>query len=70
MFDPLSTQFSAIQRETHRDVIGQQEYDRRTYGVLFGEGVEAAPKRRTGRAAIMMTAVIIVTVALYWLAQL
>jgi len=72
VFDPLSTQFSAVQRETHQDVIGQQEYDRRTYEVLLGDGAEAAPRRGRGaaRAAAAVSVLVIVGVALWWIAAL
>jgi hypothetical protein len=70
MFDPLSTQFSAVQRETHEGVIGQEEYDRRTYGVLFGEGDEPAPRRGRGAAlaAVAVSVLVVLGVALWWIA--
>jgi hypothetical protein len=74
MFDPLSTQFSAVQRETHQGVIGQQAYDRRTYELLFGAGDERpAAKRRGPSAALAAAAVSMLTVlgvALWWLTAL
>lgn len=72
MFDPLSTQFSAVQRETHKGVIGQQEYDRQTYEVLLGDGAEAPPRRGWGAAlaAAAVSVLVLLAVALWWLAAL
>jgi len=73
MFDPMSPQFSAVQRETHKGVIGQQEYDRRTYEVLLGDGDERPAVRRHRRATLAAAAVsvlVMVGVALWWLAAL
>lgn len=70
MIDPLSTQFTEVQRETHKGVIGRQEYDRRTYEVLFGTGDER-PASKGRRAALVTAAVsvlVIVGVALWWVA--
>jgi len=67
MIDPLSTQFTEVQRETHQGVIGQQEYDRRTYEVLYGTGDERpASKRRWAAVVVAAMAVLIVTAAVVW----
>jgi hypothetical protein len=72
MIDPMSTQFSAVQRETHKGVIGQQEYDRRTYEVLLGDGTETAPRRGRGAAlaAAAVTVLVVLGAALWWIAAL
>jgi hypothetical protein len=46
MFDPLSVQFTAMQQETYRNVIGQQESDCLTYSALYGEGDEPPTRKR------------------------
>jgi len=70
MIDPLSTQFSEVQRETHRGVVGQQEYDRRTYEVLFGsEGDRPAARgRRAGLVVAAVGLLIVLGVAVWWVA--
>jgi hypothetical protein len=71
MFDPLPTQFSQVQRESHRGVIGQQEYDRRTYEALHGDGTEQPAPRRARRAALAASAVTVlglIGAVAYWLA--
>ncbi len=52
MSDPLSTLFSALQRESYRDTIGEQEFDRRTYETLHGTGDPAQRRRRLGRRVL------------------
>jgi len=53
MSDPLSTLFSAVQRESYRDTIGEQEFDRRTYETLYGTGKAPAQRRqRLARRAL------------------
>jgi hypothetical protein len=70
MFDLLSTQFSEVQREIHRGIIGQQEYDRRTYDVLYGDGSGQATLRpRRERLVAVATALFVlggIAVALWW----
>jgi hypothetical protein len=74
VLDPLSTLFSEAQRESHRGVIGKQEYDRRTYEALLGDGREPpSPRRRRVRADIVLPTLAVAGMLgalLYWLAQL
>ena len=69
MFDPMSTQFSAVQRESHRDKVGQLAHDRETYTVLYGDGSEPPKKKwRMGRAAAGVMFVVALIVLLYVIA--
>jgi hypothetical protein len=52
MSDPLSTLFSAVQRESYRDTIGEQDYDRRTYETLYGTGEPTAQRQRLARRVL------------------
>jgi hypothetical protein len=68
MFDPLSTQFAEVQRESQQGRIGQQAHDAQTYVVLFGDGSER-PRRRSFRPALVITILSGIGAALMWLAQ-
>jgi hypothetical protein len=58
MFDSLSTEFSALQQETHEGVIGNPAFDRRTYAVLYGE--DQTPRLDGRRRALTVVAVRVV----------
>jgi hypothetical protein len=68
MFDPLSTQFSAVQRESHQGRLGQQAHDEQTYTVLYGDGSER-PRRRLWRPALVLTVLGGLGALLVWLAR-
>jgi hypothetical protein len=46
MFDVLSTLFSEMQRVSYMGIVGEPDYDRRTFEVLFGAGgTQPVPRR-------------------------
>jgi len=59
MSDPLSTLFSAVQRESYRGTLGAQEYDCRTYEILYGTGEAAAQRRRLGHRMLGLAVLLV-----------
>jgi hypothetical protein len=64
MFDPLFTQFSAVQKESYQGAIGQQEHDRRTYSALYGEDAAPRPFSRRRAAGVVALRVVLALITL------
>jgi len=64
MFDPLSTQFSAIQKEAQAGKIGDPADERQTYAALYGDDLPPRPFSRRRAAVVVALRVVLALIGL------
>jgi hypothetical protein len=68
MFDPLSTQFSAVQKETHAGTVGNPTHECQTYAVLYGTDAARRPFSRRRTVSVVAFRVALALIGLMLLA--